>query len=102
MRFLARPGIPRYENTALGSRQHPVVASEGFEPPKSMTADLQSDPFGRLGNSPGAHPPGLCSRPKARRPILLDVSATKKPRRSSTHYRQDAMSGTDPVYAVFG
>src|SRR5690348_14932272 len=30
------------------------VASEGFEPPKSKTADLQSDPFGRLGNSPGA------------------------------------------------
>lgn len=29
-----------------------LVASEGFEPPKSMTADLQSDPFGRLGNSP--------------------------------------------------
>lgn len=29
-----------------------MVASEGFEPPKSMTADLQSDPFGRLGNSP--------------------------------------------------
>ena len=28
------------------------MASEGFEPPKSMTADLQSDPFGRLGNSP--------------------------------------------------
>ena len=26
------------------------VASEGFEPPKSETADLQSDPFGRLGN----------------------------------------------------
>lgn len=33
-----------------------VVASEGFEPPKSSTADLQSDPFGRLGNSPGAIP----------------------------------------------
>ena len=30
------------------------VASEGFEPPKSMTAELQSDPFGRLGNSPCA------------------------------------------------
>ena len=29
-----------------------VVASEGFEPPKSKTADLQSDPFGHLGNSP--------------------------------------------------
>jgi hypothetical protein len=31
-----------------------LVASEGFEPPKSKTADLQSDPFGHLGNSPGA------------------------------------------------
>ncbi|MEO0049467.1 MAG: hypothetical protein RL556_799 [Actinomycetota bacterium] len=30
------------------------MASEGFEPPKSMTADLQSDPFGRLGNLPFA------------------------------------------------
>ena len=29
-----------------------LVASEGFEPTKSMTADLQSDPFGRLGNLP--------------------------------------------------
>ncbi|MCU1570665.1 MAG: hypothetical protein JWR33_1406 [Naasia sp.] len=29
------------------------VASEGFEPPKATPADLQSDPFGRLGNSPG-------------------------------------------------
>lgn len=26
------------------------VASEGFEPPKAEPADLQSDPFGRLGN----------------------------------------------------
>ena len=30
----------------------PRVASEGFEPPKALPADLQSDPFGRLGNSP--------------------------------------------------
>jgi hypothetical protein len=27
-----------------------AVASEGFEPPKAEPADLQSDPFGRLGN----------------------------------------------------
>jgi len=26
------------------------VASEGFEPPKAEPAELQSDPFGRLGN----------------------------------------------------
>src|SRR5690625_2401039 len=30
------------------------VAGEGFEPTKSMTADLQSAPFGRSGNPPGA------------------------------------------------
>ena len=30
-----------------------LVASEGFEPPNAMQSDLQSDPFGRLGNSPG-------------------------------------------------
>ena len=28
----------------------PDVASEGFEPPKAEPADLQSVPFGRLGN----------------------------------------------------
>src|SRR6185312_16071577 len=31
-----------------------VVASAGFEPTKSKTADLQSDPFGHLGNLPDA------------------------------------------------
>ena len=35
------------------------VASEGFEPPNAEQSDLQSDPFGRLGNSPGAHPTGV-------------------------------------------
>ncbi len=29
------------------------VGSEGFEPPKSKTADLQSAPFGHFGNCPG-------------------------------------------------
>ncbi|MCU1405683.1 MAG: hypothetical protein JWQ43_1986 [Glaciihabitans sp.] len=29
-----------------------LVASEGFEPPNAMQSDLQSDPFGHLGNSP--------------------------------------------------
>ena len=28
------------------------VGSEGFEPPKSKTADLQSAPFGHFGNCP--------------------------------------------------
>ena len=35
------------------------VASEGFEPPKATPADLQSDPFGRLGNLPCA--PTTCN-----------------------------------------
>ncbi len=48
-----------------------MVASEGFEPPNAEQSDLQSDPFGRLGNSPGAHPPSLSSRPEARLTILL-------------------------------
>ena len=52
------------------SRLITFVASEGFEPPKATPADLQSDPFGRLGNSPDAHPTGLYSRAEARSPIL--------------------------------
>ena len=31
-----------------------MVVGEGFEPPKAEPAELQSDPFGRLGNPPGA------------------------------------------------
>jgi hypothetical protein len=30
------------------------VVGEGFEPPKAEPAELQSDPFGRLGNPPDA------------------------------------------------
>ena len=29
-----------------------LVEGEGFEPSKSMTSDLQSDPFGRSGTPP--------------------------------------------------
>ncbi len=29
-----------------------MVACEGFEPPNAEQSDLQSDPFGRLGNTP--------------------------------------------------
>ena len=29
-----------------------LVGDGGFEPPKSLTTDLQSAPFGRLGNPP--------------------------------------------------
>ena len=50
--------------TCQVSTSHPhrlvePVASEGFEPPKALPADLQSDPFGLLGNSP-SH----CARPQ--------------------------------------
>ena len=31
-----------------------LVGDDGFEPSKSLTTDLQSAPFGRLGNPPGA------------------------------------------------
>ncbi len=31
---------------------HFLVEDGGFEPPKSMTTDLQSAPFGRSGNPP--------------------------------------------------
>lgn len=42
----------RHNKRDLSKRQVPFVcvASEGFEPPKAEPADLQSDPFGRLGN----------------------------------------------------
>ncbi len=32
-----------------------MVVGEGFEPSKSMTADLQSAPFGRSGTPPQGH-----------------------------------------------
>ena len=56
------PGRQSKNGTRRGPRFR--VASEGFEPPKSKTADLQSDPFGRLGNSPGASAPCI-HRPDA-------------------------------------
>ena len=34
------------------SRLFTMVACEGFEPPNAEQSDLQSDPFGRLGNTP--------------------------------------------------
>ena len=35
------------------SKRSEMVVGEGFEPSKSMTADLQSAPFGRSGTPPG-------------------------------------------------
>ena len=42
------------EECALTPNQHTLemVVGEGFEPSKSMTADLQSAPFGRSGTPP--------------------------------------------------
>ena len=37
----------------LRSNREVMVVGEGFEPSKSMTADLQSAPFGRSGTPPG-------------------------------------------------
>ena len=41
--FFGRYKTPAFEGWGF-------VASEGFEPPKAEPADLQSVPFGRLGN----------------------------------------------------
>ena len=35
------------------NREVEMVVGEGFEPSKSVTADLQSAPFGRSGTPPG-------------------------------------------------
>ena len=47
------------------SRVITLVASEGFEPPKLKTSDLQSDPFGRLGNLPERSRPRVITCPDA-------------------------------------
>ena len=52
------------------------VASEGFEPTKSMTADLQSDPFGRLGNLPVQR---TCVEANALRTKLIGKCPLDKP-----------------------
>ncbi len=46
----------RYEALCLTGIRYAtevMVVGEGFEPSKSMTADLQSAPFGRSGTPPG-------------------------------------------------
>ena len=40
-----------YTRGSLG-RRYKLVEGEGFEPSKSMTSDLQSDPFGHSGIPP--------------------------------------------------
>src|SRR6059036_2777671 len=47
------PVLPRLCATAAPHGRAFWVGSEGFEPPKSETADLQSAPFGHFGNCPG-------------------------------------------------
>ncbi len=37
---------------AVSTSQRKMVVGEGFEPSKSLTADLQSAPFGRSGTPP--------------------------------------------------
>ena len=46
------PVLPRLCATAAPHGQAFWVGSEGFEPPKSKTADLQSAPVGHFGNCP--------------------------------------------------
>gem|GEM_PF-5904456 len=53
---------------------------EGFEPPKAEPAELQSDPFGRLGNPPGAF----------HTKVILDEA------RKSQQYNTDTR-GSDPA-----
>ena len=40
------------EHVAITSASRNLVGGSGFEPLKSLTADLQSAPFGHLGNLP--------------------------------------------------
>lgn len=39
-------------NSATSAQIIKLVEDGGFEPPKSVTTDLQSAPFGRSGNPP--------------------------------------------------
>ena len=61
---------------AQSFRDWALVASEGFEPTKSMTADLQSDPFGRLGNLPVQR---TCVEANALRRKFIGKSPSDKP-----------------------
>ena len=49
-----------------------MVGEGGFEPPKSVTTDLQSAPFGRSGI-----PPTLCPNQKARHIIACTLPFVK-------------------------
>ncbi len=55
-KLLILPRTERYETLCLTGIRYAtgvMVVGEGFEPSKSMTADLQSAPFGRSGTPPG-------------------------------------------------
>ena len=54
--YLPRKGPLNFERASVFTEAL-FVASKGFEPLKSETSDLQSDPFGRLGNLPGRFRP---------------------------------------------
>lgn len=56
-----------------------VVASEGFEPPNAEQSDLQSDPFGRLGNSPErTRPTWTANRGHERQAYLPEAGARNR------------------------
>ena len=44
------PNVAKRRMPTIAGGHFRFVASEGFEPPKAEPAELQSDPFGRLGN----------------------------------------------------
>lgn len=64
-----------YTRGACSSRK--MVEGEGFEPSKSKTSDLQSDPFGRSGTPPerGRHFQLLPSYCQAFSHLNLEVSS---------------------------
>ena len=69
-----------------------MVASEGFEPPKAMPADLQSDPFGHLGNSPDRlHPRDGQTQCTTKRPVEWATYLHTPATGSSLKLRQEAL-----------
>ena len=69
-----------------------LVEGEGFEPSKSMTSDLQSDPFGRSGTPPkrggiviACHPTVKQFLIKNLRLALLNSNLAEPPPQSGRH-----------------
>ena len=51
--YINLTGADKHGAYLLHSLRNEMVVGEGFEPSKSVTADLQSAPFGRSGTPPG-------------------------------------------------